>query len=228
MSADISTKLDDLVQKIQSAYQAEGGVGANQLNPDFPLSSDPVMNELVFSMLLWESSVAHALKAVERIDSELVDLNELRVCTSDELSGILGARMPRSAERAHRLLLVLNTIYDRENTLELARFNDLSKKEVQEYLGDIDGLPEYVIARIILLVLGWHSMPLDERLAKMLTAEAVLESSSPLDQQAAALERAVRATDALNTYTVLEHWSQDQRVSGRARSSKNQTKGATS
>jgi hypothetical protein len=235
MSPEQIDQLSVLIGQIGKKHDASDAVSASQLIADMPLCPDPLLNELIFSMLVWEASFDHAYKAVERIRSELVDLNELRVCTPDELSAIIGSRIPRSVERAQRLILVLNTIYDRHNDLSLQPIASLSKREVQEFLASIDGLPPYAAARLILLGLGWHAVPLDERIAKLLTARDVLSSGETLDQQAQRLERGVRATDALEHYTLLECWAQDQRAAGsgvrtsKARTNKRSaTKGASS
>lgn len=234
MSPEQIDQFSVLIGQIGKKHDASGAVSASQLVEDMPLCPDPLLNELIFSMLVWEASFDHAHKAVERIRSELVDLNELRVCTPEELSVIIGSRIPRSVERAQRLILVLNTIYDRHNALSLEPIASLSKREVQEFLSSIDGLPQYAAARLILLGLGWHAVPLDERIAKLLIAHNVLSSGDSLDQQAQHLERGVRATDALEHYTLIEHWTQHQRGTGsgtrqsKARTSKRSpTKGAS-
>lgn len=234
MSPEMIAKLDALLAQAEKKCDVLGGVAAAEIDPDGQLCAEPLLNELVFSMLMWEASIEHALKAAERVRSELVDLNELRVCTADELAGILGSRMPRSLERADRMTLVLNTIYDRHNALTLGSLRDQSKKEVQDYLASIDGLPLYASARLVLLGLGWHAFPLDDRLARLLGSQGIISAGSDLTQQSQQLERGVRASDALRTYTLVEHWSQDQRGSGRAaspertRKSKKTKKGAAS
>jgi len=230
MTPEMIDKLNALITKIEKTRDDSAGVSAAELIPQRPICEDSLTNELVFSMLLWESSFDHALKAVERIHEELVDLNELRVCTPDELASILGVRMPRSSERASRLIRVLNEIYSRENTLFLQSLSEKTKREVQDYLESIDGLPSFAISRVILLALNWHAFPLDERLAKLLAAKDIVTQSSSLGQQGAELERGVRASDALRTYTHIEHWAHSQRSTSRARNStgRKSTKGASS
>lgn len=232
MSPEMIDKLSKLIAQIEKKHESLEGVSAEQLNAS-RLSPEPLLNELVFSMLLWESSIEHALRGADRISTDLVDLNEMRVCTPDELSAILGSRMPRSLERADRLILILNTIYERQNALSLAGLKEMSKKDVKEYLSSIDGLTEYATGRVILLGLGWHAFPLDDRIARLLGAKGIISAGSDLDQQTQQLERGVRASDALQTYTLIERWSQEQRAAGRSRSggtrrTKKPTKGANS
>ena len=230
MSGEPIDKLATLVKKLGKNIAEPARVCAAELFTDSCLIDDPITNEIVVSMLLWESSIAHATKAFEGIQSELVDLNELRVCTPDELAPILGVRMPRSSERVLRLLSVLNTIYERENSLALVHLREMNKRDVVAYLAGIDGLPHFAIARVLLFTLGLHAVPLDERIAKKLVGEAVLEPGQTLDQHVSSLERMVRASDAIETYTLIEHWAQESRSQTRTKKTKkaSASKGATS
>lgn len=231
MSPEMIDKFDALVKTLEKKLGTTENATAESLFPDARLSQDTLLNELVVSMLLWEASAAHAAKAIERINEELVGLNELRVCLPEELSTIIGVRMPRSLERAQRLIAVLNEIYDRENALTLAKLREMNKRDAQEYLSSIDGLPPYAAARVILFGMDWHAFPLDERLAKMLSVEGVITPGDPVEQQNAQLERGVRASDSARAYSLIERWAQNQRVGSRSSGSRAQTgsvKGATS
>ena len=227
MSSDSLGNFEPLLKSLRKKHAGKDGVSAAELFADQALVEESLLNEMVISLLLWESTIAHAQKAHERIREALVDLNELRVCTSDELSAILGSRSPRVAERSLRMLTVLNAIFDRENTMSLASLKEMTKREVQDYLSSIDGLPVYAAARVILFGLGWHAFPVDERIAKKLLAEDVV-SAGDIDQQAAQLERGVRASDSLEVYTLVEHWAQEPSRSRSKAATKKTTKGASS
>jgi chorismate mutase len=231
MSPEMIEKFDALVKKLEKKLGGAGSASAGSLFPGASVTPDPLLNELVVSMLLWESSISHAAKAIERIDEELVDLNELRVCLPEELASIMGARMPKSVERAQRLIAVLNEIYERENELSLASLGEMNKRDAQEYLSSIDGLPVYASARVILFGMDWHAFPLDERLAKLLSAEGVISQGESVEHQNAQLERGVRASDSARAYSLVEHWAQNERGSSRSSRSRSKAggvKGATS
>lgn len=205
--------LSKFMLKLEKSYGDLGGVGCQDLIDYKLLSSDPLICELVFSMLVWESSIKHALKAVESIESQLIDLNELRVCTAQELSAILPSRYPRSLERCQRLIRVLNEIFARENCLSLAHLREMSKREVIDYFGSIDGLPPFVSSRVILLGLGWHAFPVDEWITKQLARHGITDTSLDIFEQTHRMERMVRANEALRCYTLIEHWASSERTS---------------
>lgn len=212
MSATESDILSKFMSKLEKKFSDLGGVGCADIIDTTTLSNDPLISELVFSMLVWESSIEHALKAAERIHSELIDLNELRVCTPEELTALLPSRYPRSLERSHRLIRTLNAIFLRENSLSLAHLRELSKREVIDYFASIDGLPPFVSSRVILLGLGWHAFPMDEWLTKQLAREGIIDNSLDITEQNHKMDRLVRASDSLKYYTLIEHWATDQRA----------------
>lgn len=228
MSNAETDNLSQLMTKLESTYAGSGGVGCLELIGRTSLASDPLICELVYSMLLWECTIEQASKAMAQLQHELVDLNELRVCTPDELSTMLGSRYPKGFERSQRLISTLNDIFDSENKLSLARMREMSKRDVVEYLGTIDGLPVFVTSRVILLGLGWHAFPVDDRLVKLLSRLEITDSSLDHNQQTQRLERMVKASDALSYYTLIEHWAQNQRSSGSSSKAKTRSKSKSS
>lgn len=222
---------------LEKSYDGLGGVGCKDLIDPRLISSDDLISELVFSILVWESSIEHALRAVEKMSEELIDLNELRVCSPEELVAIMPARYPRTLDRCQRLITILNQIFLRENQLKLAHLREMNKKDVVDYFASIDGLPPFVSSRVILLGLGWHAFPIDDWLAKQLSKHDITDASLNITEQTHRMERLVRANDALQFYTLIEHWASDQRApkassstrkkSATASTSKSETKSAT-
>lgn len=233
MSTPAPDIMDAFMQTLEQSFGHLGAVGCCDLMDHRVLSPDPLISELVFSMLVWESSIEHALRAVDCIEDHLIDLNELRVCTPEELVAVFPSRYPRSLERCRRLIRILNTIFERENCLSLAHLREMNKREVLQYFGAIDGLPPFAISRVILLGLGWHAFPIDDYLTKMLAQHGITDTSLDIHQQTLRMERLVRASDALRYYTLIEHWASKQRVSKAsgatpppARNAKTTTKGS--
>jgi len=207
------------IQELEENFSDRGGVGVANLIDHTVLSPDPLIAELVFSMLVWESSIEHALRAVTHIQDGLIDLNELRVCTPEELTRILPSRYPRSLERSQRLIRILNCIFMNENRLSLAHLHEMTKRDVIAYFRSLDGMPPFVSSRVILLGLGWHAFPVDDWLSKQLAKHGITDTKLDLYQQTQRLERLVRASDSLHYYTLIEHWAQSQRITKSAPSS---------
>jgi len=207
-----SDNLNKFIHELEKPYADKGGVGCADLIDPAILSPDPLIAELVFSMLVWESSIEHGLRAVSRIQDDLIDLNELRVCTPEELSGILPSRYPRSLERCQRLISILNTIFITENRLSLVHLREMHKQDVIRYFKAIDGMTPFASSRVILFGLGWHAFPIDDWLTKQLSKRGITDTSLDIHQQTQRLERMVRASDSLRYYTLIEHWAQSKRA----------------
>ncbi|TVQ32498.1 MAG: hypothetical protein EA376_05650 [Phycisphaeraceae bacterium] len=173
-----------------------------------PFLDDPT-HQLVYSFLLWEASTAKADLAWKRVQSAVVDMNELRICLFDEIVAILGERYPRVEERAMRLRAALNDIYKREHAVTLEPLKKMNKREARQMVESLDGVPQYVSARVMLIGLGGHAVPIDERLLGALISVGALPEDATLEKGASILERQIKAADALEAHLVLQSWSEE-------------------
>ncbi len=175
-----------------------------------PLGADPLVYQLIYSMLLWEGSHDLAARCLEAIRAEVVDFNELRVCSVEEVCALLPRDCPRRPERVDRLLTALNDIFLREHGLTLAHLNALPKREARQYLDALPGLPQFVAARVMLVSLGGHAFPTDSRIGRVLANAGVIDAAD-MDHPdlGTRLERSVRAADSARVYALLEAEARD-------------------
>ncbi len=170
---------------------------------------DAVLRELVRSFLLWESTTTKAESAMRRIDESVVDINELRVCLTEEVVSILGSGLSRVEERASRLRATLNDIFQREHSLRLSHLADRSRKDARQYLASLAGVPEFVAARVALLRLGIHAMPVDERTLACLRHAKAIDADADIATAAALLERAVKSGEGPGAHRAIQAWVDD-------------------
>lgn len=189
---------DGLIRKLREHH---GPVTPTQLS---------LIDQFVWSFLVWEASLAEAERALRKIQSNVVDYNELRVCLPEETVGIIGPRYPRAQERAMRLRAGLQDIYLREHIVSLDHLADAPKRTARQYLDTLDGVPAFVAGRVFLLGLGGHALPLDERLVEKLKEYQMLEEDTTVERAIAALERHVKAEDAPETHLLLVAWASDE------------------
>lgn len=196
---DRAQHLATLLRKLKSAYK-----------PDEHTARPPV-DELVYSMLLWDSTTAKADRAFKRVTDMCADFNELRVFRPDHLEEVLGERYPNGAERARRMVTVLRALYTREHAVTLDPIAAMPKRDARKLLESLEGMPPFVAARVALLALGVHAVPLEDRLLRPLIAEGVLEDEPNPDvgRASGVLERMVKAGEAVATYTLLQAWAED-------------------
>jgi hypothetical protein len=190
-----------LVKRLHTAHDVSPVDPAQASRPE---QANAILWQLVFSILAWECSPTRAANPTGKLHTAVVDYNEMRVCLPDELASMIGDRYPRARERAVRLRSVLNDIFRREHSVTLDHLVAMNKRDARAYLDGLEGCPPYAAARVALLELDGHAMPVDDRLLAVLRDEdAVPENSTP--QTAAAwLERQLRAGEARATYLMLE------------------------
>jgi len=194
---DHAKPLNSLIRKIKSAYEL----------PELPERSP--LEELVYSFLLWEATAARADAAYKRLMHHVVDLNELRVCRPAELVTILGKTYPNADERAQRLKASLHEIYLREFAVSLDKCASMNKRDSRKYLETLEGMTPFVAARVVLLRLGGHAIPVDDKLLVRLVDVDVLEPGLDPAKAEGILERHIKSDEALKTHQMLQAWSDD-------------------
>ncbi len=193
----LSEQLEQLVAKIDGRATDPGARAGS-------VESDELVDELIYSFVLWEAGTELAEGAMERLGAAFVDANELRVCQPGEIAAVLGVRYPKAMERAERLAAALQGIYDRENVLGLASLREKSKRDARAYLESLAGMPKFVAARLVLLRLEAHAFPVDARLLSMLRKEGVTVGGRGPDEACTRIERAIRAADSRDAYLAFE------------------------
>jgi len=179
--------------------------------PPGPVGMPPLMHEFLRAFLVWEASPSKAEKAMAKVLSAIVDLNELRICLPHEIIGIIGPKYPACEERAARLRSSLNDLFRREHDVSLDHLAAMPKRDARSYLESLEGTPPFVAARVSLLGLGAHAVPIDARLAGLLISEGVFAQASDSESVSSWLERRIRAAEARETYLQLESWSETRR-----------------
>ncbi len=169
-----------------------------------PVWLEPGVEELIFSMLVWDARSSQAREALARIRAGVVDYNELRVCFPEEIRQLLGDRYPKAAERAARVRAALNDIYKREHKVTLQPVLSAGKRDARQYLETLDGVPTFVAARVFLSSCGGHAMPVDDRIRDFLVEEGVIAPSEEAEAVSGWLERQLKAGEALAAYGALQ------------------------
>lgn len=178
-----------------------------------PTDFEPV-RQLVYSFLLWECTTSRADNAFKRIEETYVDMNDLRVSRTEEVMAVLGKTYPNADERVARVKATLRDIYLREHAVSLASVAGGGKREARKYIDSLEGIHPFVAARVYLLSMESHALPMEDRLLTKLINAQVVEPETPLDKAAGSLERQVKATDGLSTYLLLQAWSEDNSSDG--------------
>lgn len=169
-----------------------------------PTWLEPGVEELIFSMLVWDARTSQAREAIVRLRAGVVDYNELRVCFPEEIRQLLGDRYPKAAERAARIRAALNDIYKREHKVTLQPVLSAGKRDARQYLETLDGVPPFAAARVFLSACSGHAMPVDDRIRDFLAEERVIAATEDPESVSSWLERQLKAGEAAAAYGSLQ------------------------
>lgn len=159
---------------------------------------------LVHSFLVWEATTAQADAALTRIRHATVSFNDFRVSLVNEVVDLIGPRYPRVQERAIRVRAAINDLFRREHSVSLERASSLSKRDAKTYIESLQGMVPFVSARVSLLGLGVHGVPVDEQTLGALVHHGVLHEETPLVDAIGWLQRHISADKALAAHRALQ------------------------
>jgi len=195
MSTEPSPQLVALVDTLTARFPE-----VSQAQPTPFAGADSVLCTLIESILLDGASAKLLHTALASMHRELVDYNELRICTPSEIASLLGARYPGAMEHAERLRSVLHEVYTHEHALTLSRLESMPKREARSYLESLAGLTGFAAARTMLLALGAHAAPVDHRVLGLLKSSGVCAEGDTAQSASQTLERQLRAGETLGLY----------------------------
>ncbi len=170
-----------------------------KVNP--PAVSDPV-SQMLLGILSRDTPENKASEALDRLRAMVVDYNELRVIPPIELADVLEdfADVRLKSEDISR---ALNAVFAREHSVTLDHVAAMSNRDALAYLQGIDGVEPYTIARIRLLGLQQHGIPLDEAMWAFARQSEIVNPTCPLLEAQQFLERQIAREDALEFVALL-------------------------
>lgn len=199
MSAAASTRqLESFIKSVTRSYKP--GEAYEPMTP---------ADEFVYSFLLWNTTSTKANVALRKINSAFTNYNELRVTQAEDIAELLGVQYPDLDERIQRLHAALGDVYNREHQVEPDSLTEMTKREGRQYLESLTGMTPFVTARMTLLVVGGHAVPVDGRMLAGMVAGGLFPENATCADACAVLERAVRASEGPMVYGALQSWSDD-------------------
>jgi hypothetical protein len=139
-------------------------------------------------------------EAITKIDTEFVDVNELRVATELEVADLIGEHHPRIDEKVTILRTALNTVFDREQVLKLDRVKELKKAEIRQYLRSDLELPPFVEAFVSLHAFDTAAFPVDDAILGYLIDEELVEDETEALEAQQFLENNIKSDDIYGSY----------------------------
>ena len=179
---------------------------------DGSTNKQDVVREVIYSSLLWNASSRQATAAFKKMIKSSVDLNELRVNVISETMELIGVNYPHSFERSKRLRTVLNAIYLREHSMEIASLEGAGKRDIREYFETLSGITPFVCNRVIAMQYGVAAIPIDDRTLTALASHGIISEDADIEDTTNWLGRQVKADDVCEIHAQLHAWSSTQPI----------------
>ena len=167
-----------------------------------PPAGDAI-TQMILGIFSRDVPSSKAREALDRLRALVVDYNELRVVPPIEMTEMVGS-LPNARLKCEDLSRALNKVFAVEHEVSLDRLRAVSAKEVREYLASIDGLDAYSRARVRLLGLQQHAVPLDAAMWAYARKEKIVDRKCSLEEAQAFLERRIPEGEALEIVALLE------------------------
>lgn len=133
----------------------------SQYKPVAPVTSRPVLDQVLFACCLENAPAAVAEKAVARLIERAFDLNEIRVTTVAELAEVLHD-LPDPPRAALALRRALQSVFESTYTFSLDHAKKHSLAHGLKTLESLHGISPFVVHYVASSSLGAHMIPLDQ------------------------------------------------------------------
>jgi endonuclease III len=190
-----ATKYAEMLRSLLRAMQREG-------KPP-PLEKLDPLKALVRGAMSYGVSDGRADEAMQHIDDEFVNINELRVATELEVQEMLGTRYPAIEQRVEMITRCLNAIFEREHTLSLDRLKTVSKRDARQFLRELPEINPFVEAYVTLFAFEAPAVPVDEEMLAYLRGQGIFEEKTTVEEAQRFIENNIRAEDCYEFYACL-------------------------
>ena len=185
-----------------------------------PKAERSVVELLLFGVCLEDLPIADAEAAFERLMTDFIDYNELRVSSVTELESAFNGA-DRSEFRAMRVRSVLQDVFERRGLKvaedETYRFDfevlrRMTLDSATKLLGKFRNLSPFITAYALHQALGAHVVPVDERMTNAAVWLGLVPVGSGPAEASDALKPAVRKADVAKFAHLLRCLATDPRL----------------
>ncbi len=182
-------------QKVRKALRKEYG---KQTVP----VSDCIARQILWFVLLEQSSFQQAEQSLERIDKFFVDLNELRVSLAREIASCIPGT-PDAEAKAHRATRVFNSLFWLKNTMDWSFVRGMGVRELRQFFENLEGGDPVLAAAMTMFFSTGHAIPADADVQRTLGRLGLSEEKDDAGQLQSFLERAVTKEEGCETWALL-------------------------
>ncbi|MBL7106427.1 MAG: hypothetical protein ISS77_02305 [Phycisphaerae bacterium] len=168
-----------------------------------PVKFDDPLEAIIFGLIAENTTQKNAEDAYKRLNTDFVDINDLRVSSLTEIMEMLGSQDQLAKDSAQRIKTVLKDIFERHNELTLEGLKKIGKKPAKKTVDKTQGVSQFASNYCFLTALGGHSIPLTEKMVKFLKENELVHPDADNSDMSGFLERQISAKDNYEFYILL-------------------------
>ena len=175
--------------------------------PKKPVYQD-LVEAIIFAALCQDSPESAAKAALKKIQSHFVDNNDLRVARVEEIVEVTGSDITDAPKAAGTIISLLNSIFQRYDSLAPEDFSETGKKNAREILEKFNGMTDFIRNFVTLTVLNAHTVPLTDKMIEYFKTYNLVDREWDNTQIIAFIEKQVSASEAYGCYEIIRHDSE--------------------
>ncbi len=172
-----------------------------------PAEIEEPMELLLFSILSNFSSEARAAAAVSKLQSAVVDYNELRVTPVAEIVEIIGKDYPNCRRAAEEIGDALHAVFNQLHDLNLQFLKAGPKRHAESFVSSLDNISPHARAMMSWRCLGGRAVPLDSNMYAYLVKNDYLPEQVDVEEAQKFLTSKLKDRDGENFYLMLKRYA---------------------
>ena len=144
-----------------------------------------------------------AQRTMKGIRDNFVDLTDLRVSMTEEVTETLGANTDENRNIALSLSRVLTAIFNKYNEANLESLQKLGKRPAKQILQKMEGVSSFAVDYYMLTVLNGHAIPLTKDMISYLKKNGFVNAEADIREIEGFLLRQISAANAYDFYALL-------------------------
>lgn len=191
-------------KKIQSLYRS--------LKHKYPkvqeTNYDTVIDSIVYAIISEKMSDKATESAIKKFPEYFVDLNDLRVSRTEEITEVLGENTSETREIASRINKILQAVYNDNHKVDLEALKKQGKRPARQILEKIDGITRFITDYCMLTSLHGHAIPLAENMIDYLKNNDLVDPDADEQQISGFLTKQISAKNGYEFYAFLRRESE--------------------
>lgn len=167
-----------------------------------PQYTDPI-DAVVYALVSEHVTEPVSDRIYKRMMKHFVNLNDLRVSRREEILDVFGDSFETADNVAATISQVLNTIFEKKNTVNLAILGQEGKRQAHKELSEIEGITPFAVSYCFLTAMDGHAIPLNAAMLQYLRDGQMVHPGATDAEIAGFLERQIAAADAYDFYMLL-------------------------